>query len=252
MPEFPNVPNVTIENSVAQIITSIALEEIGLSHIINAEGEKLQFFLGTLNNASPNPPNQPAPTFDQIIQANESVSDMLSQVSFSQMFLMGKLQVALRALQNQVTPPSAGGNILVAAGTGQDAVGGLGVNPFIVPFGRVLLQIGNAVAKTDNNEFLIMADGQYEIHYQLAADALNQDNVHQDNAVLVAELTKVGANSLVLDAVTVNPPPQDLQQRTVTVSLNAGDRIRLDVRNVGPFAPVSIHVFSQTISIMKL
>ena len=48
LPVFPDIPkDFTFEDSIFQILTSIAMEEIGLSHIINAEGEKLQYVLGT-------------------------------------------------------------------------------------------------------------------------------------------------------------------------------------------------------------
>jgi ethanolamine ammonia-lyase small subunit len=45
---MPNVPNITpnidieIEEVVNLLLVSIALEELGISHIINAEGEKIQ------------------------------------------------------------------------------------------------------------------------------------------------------------------------------------------------------------------
>lgn len=45
MPNIPNItPNISIkaEEVVNLLLVSIALEEIGISHIINAEGEKIQ------------------------------------------------------------------------------------------------------------------------------------------------------------------------------------------------------------------
>ncbi|MDQ0417802.1 hypothetical protein J2Z48_001986 [Croceifilum oryzae] len=52
---IPNIsPNISItrEDAVNLLLSSIALEELGLSHIINAEGEKLQYVLGTLPGVS--------------------------------------------------------------------------------------------------------------------------------------------------------------------------------------------------------
>ena len=48
MPTFPkNAPPLSREGSLNEIIASIAAEELSLSHILNAEGEKLQYVLGT-------------------------------------------------------------------------------------------------------------------------------------------------------------------------------------------------------------
>ena len=61
MPSFPqNGANMTREEALTMIIASIAMEELALSHILNAEGEKLQYILGTLPGASPCPPGQTA------------------------------------------------------------------------------------------------------------------------------------------------------------------------------------------------
>ena len=47
LPSFPVVnPPIEREDAVNQILSSIAMEELGLSHILNAEGEKLQYILG--------------------------------------------------------------------------------------------------------------------------------------------------------------------------------------------------------------
>jgi hypothetical protein len=94
MPKFPDTPDLTLEDSIIQVISSIAMEELALSHILNAEGEKLQYTLGTLSgvNSSATPP-----TLDQVLEVNGSVKDMLSTVSMNQMFLLGKLSAAMDA-----------------------------------------------------------------------------------------------------------------------------------------------------------
>ena len=98
LPNFPDIPTgFTFDNAICQILTSIAVEEIGLSHILNAEGEKLQYILGTLpDTAAPNP------TIEQVLEVNQSVQDMLKSVAFNQMFLSQKMSDALKAyLQNK-------------------------------------------------------------------------------------------------------------------------------------------------------
>lgn len=48
LPEFENEP-ISREDAVNYILTSIAMEEMALSHILNAEGEKIQYVIGTLH-----------------------------------------------------------------------------------------------------------------------------------------------------------------------------------------------------------
>jgi len=96
MPKFQPVPDITLEDSIAQIISSIAMEELALSHIMNAEGEKLQFVLGTLESSrSVVPP--PSVSLDDLLKVNDSIKSMLSTVSMNQMFLLGKLSAAVEA-----------------------------------------------------------------------------------------------------------------------------------------------------------
>lgn len=49
LPEFPNGnPPIQQEDAVSQIPSFIAMEELSLSYILNAVGEKMQYILETL------------------------------------------------------------------------------------------------------------------------------------------------------------------------------------------------------------
>lgn len=89
-PSFPETPDVTREDVINQILSSVAMEELGLSHIINAEGEKLQYILGTIPGLA-----GPAATIEDLLDANESVQNLLQSASYNQLFLKSKMQQAL-------------------------------------------------------------------------------------------------------------------------------------------------------------
>ena len=75
MPTFPqNDPPLSRGGSLNEIIASIAAEELSLSHILNAEGEKLQYVLGTL------PGLDEAASLDEVLRINQSVKDTLSGI----------------------------------------------------------------------------------------------------------------------------------------------------------------------------
>ncbi|MFS0556284.1 hypothetical protein [Brevibacillus sp. 179-C9.3 HS] len=84
---IPTVPNITPEiilkrNEVLNLLlTSIALEEIGLSHIINAEGEKIQKLVK----------EQCLSLSDALVLSN-SVERMLRNVIHTEMLLQFKLE----------------------------------------------------------------------------------------------------------------------------------------------------------------
>ncbi|CAM4154576.1 hypothetical protein [Lederbergia lenta] len=83
---LPNIPNITPIISLSRcktidlLLASVALEEIGLSHILNAEGEKLQSFLKTCPDS-----------LDDFLQMNDSVNKTLRTIVKSQMLLNMKL-----------------------------------------------------------------------------------------------------------------------------------------------------------------
>lgn len=92
MPKLPDITDVNIdrETAISIIITSIAMEELALAHILNAEGEKIQYVLGTLEGSDPG-----EVTICDIMAVNESVRDMLREVMKTEMLLQFKLEEAL-------------------------------------------------------------------------------------------------------------------------------------------------------------
>ena len=116
MPTFPQIdPPLTREGSLNEIIASIAAEELSLSHILNAEGEKLQYVLGTL------PGLGEAATLTEVMQINQSVQDTMSDIMEQQMLLSGKLSAAMTA---PVLPGPAGAT--GATGPAEGAAGATG------------------------------------------------------------------------------------------------------------------------------
>ncbi|MCL2840958.1 MAG: hypothetical protein FWE05_09335 [Defluviitaleaceae bacterium] len=75
----------TRQQATNQIISSIAMNGLALSHILNTEGEKIQYILGTLPTSEHAPP-----TIKDILMANKSVTEMLNTVVNTQILLGNK------------------------------------------------------------------------------------------------------------------------------------------------------------------
>ena len=122
LPSFPNIdPPIQREDAVNQILSSIAMEELGLSHILNAEGEKLQYILGTLPGLS-----GPAATVEDVLSANESVRNLLKAAVQNQIFLKAKMQGALEAspMQGPAGPTGPTGSAGATGATGATGAAG--------------------------------------------------------------------------------------------------------------------------------
>ena len=83
---FPTIPDITPliklkkRDVVHLVIASIALEEMSLSHIMNAEGEKLQTVLKN------------RPCFSEILELNRSMERILRSVINKEMLLQYKME----------------------------------------------------------------------------------------------------------------------------------------------------------------
>lgn len=91
LPQFPSVPNLSRQEAINQVISSIASEELALSHIINTEGEKIQYAVGTI------PGLAGGSTIADVLDVNNSVGNTLNAVLENQIVLTGKLSQALQA-----------------------------------------------------------------------------------------------------------------------------------------------------------
>ncbi|WP_020620713.1 collagen-like triple helix repeat-containing protein [Paenibacillus daejeonensis] len=141
----PNLPNITPTISLSRddvvnlLFSSIAMEELGLAHIINAEGEKIQYALGTLAGVS-----GPAATLNQILQVNQSAQSMLDTVFRQEMMLDSKLKTASN-LPTLAGPAGATG----ATGAPGEPGGVLSVNG---QTGEVILSADDGVFPINNEE----------------------------------------------------------------------------------------------------
>lgn len=73
------IPSTTTRiQSISDMIESVALEQTGLSHILNAEGEKIQKVVAN-------------GTIDQILEVNKSVEGVVNAVARLEMLLQSKL-----------------------------------------------------------------------------------------------------------------------------------------------------------------
>jgi hypothetical protein len=90
MPNIPNItPNITVnrEEVINLLLASIALEELGLAHIINAEGEKLQAVINSKN-----------PSLCDLLAIDKSVDKVLKDVIKKEMLLQFKFENVLELL----------------------------------------------------------------------------------------------------------------------------------------------------------
>jgi hypothetical protein len=99
LPNITPTIDITRKDAINLIIASIAMEELGLSHILNAEGEKLQYVLGTLPGVS-----APAVTLSDLLAVNDSIRKTLKETTRKDWVLSNKLEMALCASEDPVGP----------------------------------------------------------------------------------------------------------------------------------------------------
>lgn len=100
MPNFPPIdPALSQESALNMILHSIALEETALSHVINAEGEKVQAVVTAMERNC----HCHGSDISELLEVNKSVYDVLEQVKDIQMLLKSKMT---RTLEHLPKPPA--------------------------------------------------------------------------------------------------------------------------------------------------
>lgn len=90
-----NIPNITpaititTGDTINLLLASIALEELALAHILNAEAEKIQYVLGTLHGG---PGITPPATLSNLLTIDASVQRTLQDVIKKEMLLQFKME----------------------------------------------------------------------------------------------------------------------------------------------------------------
>lgn len=100
MPEFPSSEAIlTREQAINAILTSIAMEEIALSHIMNAEGEKIQYAIEYIKA------NNTSCDLHKLLEINKSAAEMLEQITDMQIVLKNKMRLAVKHLSPRPPHP---------------------------------------------------------------------------------------------------------------------------------------------------
>lgn len=92
---MPNIPEIspkitlTIEEVINLLLASVALEELGLAHIINSEGEKIQCFTGDGKCCK----------LEDLIEIDKSVDRTLKNVIKKEMLLEFKFENILELIE---------------------------------------------------------------------------------------------------------------------------------------------------------
>jgi len=101
MPKFPDKSELlTLEQALSAILTSIAMEEVALSHVITAESEKIRY---VIEHAKTN--GCDCTDMKSILAVNKSVADVIEKITALQVLLKEKLDIASRHITPKPVPP---------------------------------------------------------------------------------------------------------------------------------------------------
>ena len=99
LPQFPNPEDIlNREEALTAIITSIAMEEQALAHIIEAESAKICYAVKHAKSSC-------SDDMQNLLKVNNSAANLLERISDMQLVLKNKLRIAVDALPKPPCPP---------------------------------------------------------------------------------------------------------------------------------------------------
>ena len=239
---FPNIPNITPLISVTPgqtvplLLASIALEELALAHIINAEAEKLQFVLGTL------PPGRttlsPAVvSAADLLAIDSSVQRTLRDVIKKEMLLEFKFENVL----DLISATGGGGPTPATCGCGVSLTTGVTTGPITVTtfagaidVASVTLDFGICASCSSAGSTFDLAFTTIIVPIAFALDSITSVTCAADVATIIgtASVTVDGLPSITGDVtIIVNGPAG-----TVTVTVTSGPTTLLSLTIPVPVA----------------
>ncbi|WP_199228159.1 hypothetical protein [Salipaludibacillus keqinensis] len=93
VPKQPHRPD--LDKVIIDLLESIALEEVALSHLLNAEAEKIQSFLCKFHEDH-------KADYVKLISFNNSVNSTLSSIVMKEFLLLRKLETTLQITDEKV------------------------------------------------------------------------------------------------------------------------------------------------------
>ena len=99
---MPNIPNIdsdiklTTNQAGNVVLASIGFEELGLAHIINAQGEKIQAYLGTLEGQEAKKDVK----IEELKELDNIVNNTLKAITKKELLLLMKLEETKEILEN--------------------------------------------------------------------------------------------------------------------------------------------------------
>lgn len=247
----PNIPNITPvisidrEDAINLLLSSIAMEELGLSHILNAEGEKIQYALGLLPTPAPSVP----PTIDQMMTMNESVLQTLNTVVKTGMHLQTKLESVIAILKTGRTaagttnaPKSSDAPVWTAAHA--FAASTKGQNVAIETSGTAIrfpdYQVLSGVMRNgESTEFIVSVPGRYLVSWLANIELASP------------EFIALTVNNVIFAPTMITGGGNAGYGGTVIVSLAAGSRLAVKIFGPGRATSLSDGV-GATLTILRV
>ena len=222
----PNIPNITPvisidrDDAINLLLVSIAMEELGLSHIINAEGEKIQLVLSKMAQTS----FPSSPVVDQMMALNESVRQTLHIALKEEMHLQSKLESVIALLNANRKAADAAGSPGATGAAGSPAPAWTAAHAFAASTTNQTVTISGAgtalrfpenqvlvgvMKNAANTVFTVSSSGHYLVTYtvniELAAQefiALTINNVIFAPAMLTGTDTAGYASTVIVPLVS--------------------------------------------------